>query len=73
MKSLTKHSRIAPAARLEGVDSGGGSTIYIYIEREREERERESDIKTEPASICHRTAVEMLTRSVTWISGIWRT
>ena len=31
VKSLTTHSRIAPAARLEGVDSGGGGgTIYIY-------------------------------------------
>ena len=28
VKSLTTHSRIAPAARLEGVDSGGGGTIY---------------------------------------------
>ena len=32
MKSLTTHSRIAPAARLEGVDSGrGGGYIYIDI------------------------------------------
>ena len=32
VKSLTTHSRIAPAARLEGVDSGGGGYhIYIYI------------------------------------------
>ena len=31
VKSLTTHSRIAPAARLEGVDSGGGYHIYIYI------------------------------------------
>ena len=30
MKSLTTHSRIAPAARLEGVDSGGGG-YHIYI------------------------------------------
>ena len=30
VKSLTTHSRIAPAARLEGVDSGGG-VPYIYI------------------------------------------
>ena len=31
VKSLTTHSRIAPAARLEGVDSGGGYHIYICI------------------------------------------